>query len=191
MSLLKKTLNILKTYTRYDLPLWIVRLLTNWWPDIGPFLEIRGKFFSLFIGKCGKNFAAGRDVTLLAPNRLTVGNDVYLAKGTWLNAFGNVEIEDEVITGPYVVIASSNHGFKDNSCRFGGVNPAPIRIGRGSWLGAHAVITAGVSVGKGNLVGANAVVTKDTPDNVFVAGVPAKVVGPREDNPSEIKSRHE
>lgn len=191
MSLLKKTFNILRTYSRYDLPLWFVHFLTNWWPDIGHVPHIRGKLFSLFIGSCGKKFAVGRDVTLLAPNRLTVGNNVYLAKGTWLNAFGTVEIEDEVITGPYVVITSSNHGFKDGSCRFGGTHPAPIKIGRGSWLAAHAVITAGVTIGRGNIVGANAVVTKDTPDNMFVAGIPAKVIREREDNPSEVKSRHE
>ncbi len=189
--MLKKAFNILKTYSRYDLPLWLVRLLTNWWPDIGPAPGIRGKLFSLFISKCGKKFSVGRDVTLLAPNRLTVGNDVYLAKGTWLNAFGNVEIEDEVLTGPYVVIASSNHGFKDDSCRFGGIHPSPIKIGRGSWIGTHVVIAAGVSIGRGNLIGANAVVTKDTPDNVFVAGVPAKVISERKDNPGEIRSRHE
>lgn len=191
MSSLRKLLKALRTYCRYDAPLGLMGLLTNWWPDIGPIPEIRGKLFSCFTCKCGKNFAVGRDVTLLAADRLTIGDNVYLAKGTWLNAFGGVEIEDEVMTGPYVAIASSNHGFKDGSCRFGGAHPAPIKIGRGSWLGAHAVITAGVTIGNGNLIGANAVLTKDTPDNVFVAGVPAKVISERKDNPSEIKSRHE
>jgi acetyltransferase-like isoleucine patch superfamily enzyme len=114
-----------------------------------------------------------------------------MAKGTWLNAFGNVEIEDEVMTGPYVVISSSEHGFKDGSCKHGGAHPAPVKIGRGSWLGAHAVVTAGVTIGKGNLIGANAVVTHDTADNVLVGGVPAKVIGGRTDNPSEVSSRHE
>lgn len=144
-----KLAKLLKTYFRYDWPLGLVWILTNWWPDIGPVPEIRGKFFSYFIGRCGKNFAVGRDVTLLAVDRLIIGDNVYLAKGTWLNAFGRVEIEDEVITAPYVVIASSHHGFKNGSCRFGGTHPAPVKIGRGSWVGSHAVITAGVTIGKG------------------------------------------
>jgi acetyltransferase-like isoleucine patch superfamily enzyme len=93
--------------------------------------------------------------------------------------------------GPYVVLASRNHGFKDGSVRFGGAHSAPVRIGKGSWVGAHAVITAGVIIGKGNLIGANAVVTKDTPDNVFVGGIPAKVISERKDNPGNVKSRHE
>ena len=191
MALTRKIFKALRTYIRYDLPLWLVRLLTNWWPEFGPVPEVRGKLFSLFIKKCGKGFAVGRDVSILAPDRLEVGNDVYFAKGTWVNAFGNVAVEDEVVTGPYVVIASSNHGFKDGSCRWGGTHPAPIRIGYGSWLGAHAVITAGVNIGKGNLIAANAVVIKDTPENVIVGGVPAKVIKERIDNPSKLTSRHE
>lgn len=186
-----KIAKMLKTYFRYDLPLWFVWLISNWWPDLGPVPNFRGKLFSPFIGKCGKKFAVGRDVTLLAVDRLVVGDNVYLAKGTWLNAFGGVTLEDEIITGPYVVIASSNHGFKDGSCRFGGTHPAPIRIGKGSWIGSHAVITAGVTIGKGNLIGANAVVTKDTGGNMFVGGIPAREICERKDNPSEVKTRHE
>ncbi len=89
------------------------------------------------------------------------------------------------------MISSSNHGFKNGSCRYGGTHPGPVKIGKGSWLGAHAIVTAGVTIGQGNLIGANAVVTKDTPDNVFVADIPAKVITDRKDNPSEIKSRYE
>jgi acetyltransferase-like isoleucine patch superfamily enzyme len=182
--------SLVRAYLRYDLPVWLVRLITAWWPDLAFFPRLRGFLISPFLGRCGKNLGMGRDVTLLAPNRLVVGDHVYLAKGTWLNAFGGVTIADEVITGPYVVIASSNHGFKNHSVRFGGTHPAPITIGRGTWVGAHAVITAGVCVGAGNLIGANAVVVSDTPDNVFVAGVPARVIRERQDNPSQIKTRH-
>ncbi len=186
-----KILRILCTYSRYDLPLWLVRLLTAWWPDLGPVPRIRGALCSLFIAKCGKGFALARDVTLNAPNRLIIGNHVYLAKGTWVDAFGGVEMEDEVLAGPYVVIVSSNHGFKDDSPRFGGTHVAPVKVGRGTWLAAHVVVGAGVTIGKGNLVVANSVVIKSTPDDVLVAGIPAKVIRSREDNPGESVSRHD
>ena len=179
----------LKYQFRYALPLWLVSALVGWWPDNRLSVKVRGLLVSLVLRKCGKNLTLGRDVTLLAIDQLEIGDHVYFAKGTWINAIGGVTIEDEVIVAPYVVIASTNHGFKDGSARFGGAHPAPIRIGRGSWLGSHATITAGVTVGKGNLIGAQSVVTKDTPDHVFAGGVPAKVIGPREDNPSDITSR--
>ena len=188
---MSKALRILKTYARYDMPMWLMRMLCNWWPDLGPVPDIRGALFSCFIRRCGKGFSLARDVSLLVPDRLVIGDNVYLAKGTWLEATGGVEIESEVLTGPYVVIASTNHGFKDGSVHYGGTHPAPIKIGRGSWIGAHAVITAGVTIGKGNLVGANAVVTKSTPDNVIVGGIPAVVIRERTDNPGETLTRHD
>lgn len=52
----------------------------------------------------------------------------------------------------------------------------PIRIQKGAWIGANAVILAGVSIGKHAIVGAGAVVTKDVPDYAVVVGNPAKVI---------------
>jgi acetyltransferase-like isoleucine patch superfamily enzyme len=52
---------------------------------------------------------------------------------------------------------------------------APIRIGRDVWLGANAVIMAGVSIGDGAVVAAGAVVREDVPEFTVVAGVPATV----------------
>lgn len=179
----------LLAYLRYDLLLWLAWSLTGWWPDNGLALRVRGFLYSLCVGRRGKGFTAARDVTIVCPAGLRLGDNVYFAKGTWVNAFGGVEIEDEVMLGPYVVVSSTTHGFRDGSVFRGGAHPAAVKVGRGSWLAAHAVVAAGVTIGRGNLVGANAVVTEDTPDDVFVAGIPARVIGPREDRPSEIRGR--
>ena len=42
----------------------------------------------------------------------------------------------------------------------------------------------GVTIGKNSIVGANAVVHKDVPDNVIVAGVPAKVIRKLNNDPT-------
>jgi acetyltransferase-like isoleucine patch superfamily enzyme len=174
---------------RYALPLWLISILSCWWPDNRITIRARGVLISLVLPDCGKNLTLGRDVTLLAADRLSVGDHVYLAKGTWINAIGGVKLGDEVVTSPYVIIASSNHGFRDGSVRFGGAHPAKISVGKGSWIGSHAVVTAGVAIGSGNLIGANAVVTKSTEDNAFVGGIPARIIGERIDNPGNIHSR--
>lgn len=44
------------------------------------------------------------------------------------------------------------------------------------WIGANAVIKAGLHIGNGAVIGAGAVVTKDVPDYAIVAGVPAKII---------------
>ena len=51
-----------------------------------------------------------------------------------------------------------------------------VRIGAGSWLGAHAVILPGADLGRNVVVAANSVVRGAVPDFSVVAGVPAKVV---------------
>lgn len=58
-------------------------------------------------------------------------------------------------------------------------------------FGAHAVVLGPVRIGDGSVVGANAVVTSDVPDNVVVAGSPARVVRrlvPYDEDPSRATS---
>jgi acetyltransferase-like isoleucine patch superfamily enzyme len=181
----------LKYQMRYALPVWGVELLTGWWPENSKTCRVRGAMMRHFLGACGRGFQAGKAVQLNCPDRLSVGARCYLARNVWIQAMGGVTIEDEVVLGPYVVISSTNHGFKNGSTVDGGVHPAPVVIGRGSWIGAHAVITAGVTIGRGNLIAAGAVVTHDTPHDVVMGGVPAKVLGSRTDNPSPSQTRRQ
>lgn len=53
---------------------------------------------------------------------------------------------------------------------------APVHIQDNVWIGERCTILKGVSIGKGSIIGANAVVTRDIPDYVIAAGNPAKVV---------------
>lgn len=50
------------------------------------------------------------------------------------------------------------------------------RIGKYSAIGARSIVLPGVTVGNHSIVAAGAIVTKDVPDNVIVAGNPAKVI---------------
>jgi acetyltransferase-like isoleucine patch superfamily enzyme len=176
---------------RWALPLWLVLLLTNWMPDNRVVTRLRGALASPFIGKCGRRLRLGAGVRLLNSHRLAIGDDVYLAHGTWLNALGGLTIEDQVSVAPYVAISTLQHVFKNGSVHGGGSVARPVTIGRGTWLAAHVSVKCGVRVGKGNLVAANACVVKDTPDHVVVGGVPAKVIGPNEDGEAEFYTRAE
>lgn len=49
-----------------------------------------------------------------------------------------------------------------------------IEVGNDVWIGAQALILAGVHIGDGAVVGARAVVTKDVRPYAIVAGVPAR-----------------
>lgn len=53
---------------------------------------------------------------------------------------------------------------------------SPVRVGDRVLIGANAVVIEGVQIGNGSVVAAGAIVTKDVPENVVVAGVPARVI---------------
>ena len=52
----------------------------------------------------------------------------------------------------------------------------PIVIGEGCFLGANSIILKGTTLGKNVIVGAGSVVCGSFPDNVIIAGNPAKIV---------------
>lgn len=87
-----------------------------------------------------------------------------------------VDIGDDALIGPSVQIYTAEHPT-DPQLRLSGLETArPVKIGNNVWIGGNATILPGVTIGNGVTVGAGAVVTKDVPDNVVVAGVPAKIV---------------
>ena len=117
---------------RWALPIWFLTLLTVWLPDNRISSRLRGLLVRPFINQCGRRFLLGAGVTLLNTNRLTIGNDVYIARGTWLNCMAGLTLEDEVSIAPYVVMSTLQHVFKNGSVHGGGSIGRPIRIGRGT-----------------------------------------------------------
>jgi len=56
-----------------------------------------------------------------------------------------------------------------------------VHVEKHAWVGPSVSINQRLTVGKGAFIGTGSVVTKDVPAGMVVAGVPAKVLRPRED----------
>lgn len=125
---------------------------------------------------CGRNFQICSNAMIVYTTNVSIGDNVYIAYGCWVQGLGGITLENEVMLGPYTVLTSTNHGKKEGSYRFGVNQPAPILLKRGSWTGAHVVITAGTTIGEGTACVAGAVVTKNMSDHMIVGGVPAKAI---------------
>lgn len=91
---------------------------------------------------------------------------------------GPVFIGNQVILAQNVTISGLNHKYDDISKPIlaQGITTSLVVVGDESWIGANAIITAGVHIGKHCVVGAGSVVTKDIPDYSVAVGNPAKVV---------------
>ena len=117
--------------------------------------------------------------------RIVFGNDVHVNSNAMISADlgGVIEIGNDVLVGPNVVMRASNHEFADpdTPIRLQGHRPGRIVVGDDVWIGANAVLLPGVTVGRGAVVAAGAVVTRDVEPLAIVGGVPAKRIGTRGD----------
>lgn len=168
-------MNKWKRLLRYDWPLHFVLTLTNWFPDNVALLRLRGALASPFLGAAGKNIQIGRDVTFYNPSQIHVGSNVYIAKGTWFSASAKISIASNVLFGPYVVVVTSNHSIEHGAYYFGKpVDVAEVKIGVGSWIGAHSTILSGSEIEKCVLIAANSVFKGLSEPFGVYAGTPAK-----------------
>lgn len=91
---------------------------------------------------------------------------------------GPVNIGNNVIFAQNVVMSGLNHNYTDINMPIWlqGETVATITVEDECWIGANAVITAGVTIGKHSVVAGGAVVTKDVPPYSVVAGNPARII---------------
>ena len=61
------------------------------------------------------------------------------------------------------------------------VKKRPIVIGEGCFIGANSIILKGTTLGRNVVVGAGSVVCGTFPDNVIIAGNPARIVKENEE----------
>lgn len=118
------------------------------------------RLFPPFYTDCGKN--------------ITVGKNVFINSCCHFQDQGGIYIDDGVLIGHNVVLATLNHDILPEKRQR--IYPAPIKIGKNVWIGSNSTILAGVTIGDGAIIGAGSIVTRNVPENCVVAGNPAKIL---------------
>lgn len=132
--------------------------LKSFFGAIGERVTLKGNFNCDY----GKHISIGNgcfincNVTILDTNRVTIGENVFIAPG--------------------VVISAATHPLDAERRVSRHFQSRPITIKDNVWIGANATILTGVTIGKNAVVAAGAVVTQDVPDDTLVGGVPAKFI---------------
>ncbi len=109
-------------------------------------------------------------------NVIITGSDVRFGRCAQINAEGKILLGSHVMMGPFVMITTVTHGYKQTDI--------PMRSQKGKtedviieddvWIGGHVSVLPGVTLRRGSVIGAGAVVTKSTHEPYAVyAGVPA------------------
>jgi len=143
------------------------------------------------------------------PHQVTIGNDCVLEHNIYFKFDGiwkpgpSIVLEDRVFLGTGCEF-NINHGITigndaliASGCRFIDhdhgydigmpMNKQPskgkaIRIGSDVWIGCNVVVLKGVEIGDGAIIAAGAVLNKSVNSNEIWGGIPAKLIGKRNDN---------
>jgi len=129
------------------------------------------------------HFVLGKDSTI--EDFATVNNgvgDVIIGDRTRIGIanvlIGPVTIGNDVMFAQNVVLSGLNHGYEDVNLppSLQKVETKPIVVEDEVWIGANAVVTAGVTIGKHSIVAAGCVVVKDVPPYSIVGGNPGRLL---------------
>lgn len=149
-----------------------------------PGLAIRYVCVKRLAAQCGDNVAIYPGVYLSDLDGLRLGSNIKIGEMCFIGAAGGVVIEDDVSLAHATTVLTEEHDYtQPGPLRETPLVFAPVVIRRGVWVGAGVKITAGVEIGAGAAVGAGAVVTRDIPPGTVAAGVPARVMRSRHEEP--------
>ena len=168
------------------------------WKELGPILELnKDRIEDIVIENDARNSAipmldkkninARIEPGAIIREQVAIGDRAVIMMGAIIN-IGAVVGEGSMIDMGAVLGGRATVG---KNCHIGAgavlagvIEPAsadPVRIGDGTLVGANAVVIEGVQVGKNCVVAAGAVVIEDVPDNMVVAGCPARIIKERDE----------
>ncbi len=104
----------------------------------------------------GDNFYSNFNLTILDVGKVVIGKNCFIA--------------------PNVGIYTAGHPIHPESRNSGYEYGISVTIGDNVWIGGSVVINPGCHIGNNVVIGSGSVVTKDIPDNVIIAGNPARIL---------------
>lgn len=163
-----------------------VELMILRWVSHVPSHSVRNLFYRLAGMKIGSGSVIHMWANFFEPSGISIGDDTIIGDHAFLDGRSKLSIGSHVDIASSVMIYNSEHNVHDNNFSvMENVTEEPVIIKDYVFIGPRVIILPGVTLGKGSVVGAGAVVTKDVPDFAIVGGVPAKIIGERNNkNPS-------
>lgn len=132
--------------------------------------RLRNKYYLLKLATCGKGCQIEGDCSLPL-SQLYLGNNVYIGPGAmFVSSEAKIIVGDNVMFGPNVMIATSNHRIDVIGKLMADVkekrefDDQDVIIEEDCWIGMNAIILKGVTIGRGSVIGAGAIITKDVPE---------------------------
>jgi acetyltransferase-like isoleucine patch superfamily enzyme len=115
---------------------------------------------------------------------MRIGDKVVFGKDNTVNCYLDVEIGASTIVADWVYVTDFDHRTADVHVpiKDQGIVKSPVRIGPDCWIGTKVSVLRGTRVGRGSVLGAHAVVRGEIPEYSVAVGAPARVVRNRLDD---------
>lgn len=138
--------------------------------------ELRAQLLKEIFGKTGEKIYIEPMINFDYGYNIFVGENFYANFNCTFLDVSTIEIGDNCMFAPNVQLYTATHPLHPVKRNSGLEYAKPIKIGNNVWLGGGVIITPGVTLGDNVVVGAGSVVTKSFPDNVVIAGNPARII---------------
>ncbi|MGG5337514.1 chorismate mutase [Enterococcus pernyi] len=152
--------------------------------------ELRSQLLKETFGATGEKIYMEPTINFDYGYNIYVGENFYANFNCTFLDVSTIKIGDNCMFAPNVQLYTATHPLHPVKRNSGLEFAKPIEIGNNVWLGGGVIITPGVTLGDNVVVGAGAVVTKSFPDNVVIAGNPARIIK-RIDEPMPEESLEE
>lgn len=126
--------------------------------------------------KIGNSTSVFRGTTVLAADRLAIGDSVSIGFRCMLDARGGLSIGSRTVLASDTQIITAAHEVNSPSFE---AYMAPVSIGSYVWLASRVTVLPGVSIGDQAVVGACSLVRTDIKASEIAAGIPARMINTR------------
>lgn len=154
-------------------------------PDARIYPSVRGTRIVIGAGSKIFEFAVIRAVG--GAGDVIIGERCMINPHCVLFSGNGIVLGDDVLLAPGVQVVPANHAFarRDLAISQQGFLPSKggVVIADDVWVGANAVLLDGVRIGCGAIIGAGSMVRGEIPDYEIWAGLPARKIGVRGQEP--------
>lgn len=143
--------------------------------NIGENCNIKSSFLSNLVGLNQRTII----VTRTEEAKINIGNNVGISGATIYSRKGITIGDNTLIGGNVKILDNDFHPLEVEARNIDDkkmIKSKEIIIGKNCFVGCNALILKGSKIGDGSVVGAGSVVVGDFPNNVLIAGNPAKMI---------------
>jgi putative colanic acid biosynthesis acetyltransferase WcaF len=143
---------------------------------LNPLSSLKNFLLRAFGATIGRNVVIKQSVNIKYPWKLVIGDNTWIGENVWIDNLGNVYIGANVCLSQGAMLLTGNHDFTKTSFD---LLVKEIQIEDGVWIGAKAIVCAGVKCMTHSVLSVMSVANKDLEPFTIYQGNPAERVRQR------------